>query len=79
MTNDGLFEQLKVQIREELDSEADKIIDELADKILNELKIRKYQLVGEMLEKIDFIASENSVGRELTFQINIKAGRSDAK
>lgn len=79
MTNEGLFEQLKAQIRSELDAEADKIIDELASKIINELKFKKYKLVGEMLKNIDFIASENDVGRELTFQINIKAGGSEKK
>lgn len=79
MTNEGLLNQLKAQIREELDREADKIIDEFAEKIINELKIRKYQLVGEMLKNIDFLTSENSAGRELTFQINIKAGGCDKK
>lgn len=79
MTNEGLLNQLKAQLREELDREADEIIDEVAERILNELKLRKYQLVGEMLKNIDFLTSENSAGRELTFQINIKAGGCDKK
>ncbi len=79
MTNEGLLNQLKAQIREELDREADEIIDEVAERILNELKLRKYQLVGEMLKNIDFIVSANDAGRSLTFQINFKSEGSDVK
>lgn len=79
MTGQDFLSTLKEQVREELDKKADETIENLADKLRDELRKHKTSLIAEMLGGIEVVANENRFNREITFQINIKAGRSDTE
>lgn len=79
MTDRDILSTFKEQVRAELGREANETMEKLAHKFRCELGKHKTSLIAEMLDRIEIIASNNDLKQEITFQINVKAGRSDAE
>ena len=77
MTQSDVLSELKKQVREELNEAADKHIEKLVDKFRSELVRNKNSLIAGLLNGIEILTNSDEVKRETTFQINIKAERSD--
>lgn len=79
MTEQDVLSVLKEQLRAELGREANETIEKLVHKFRCELGKHKTTLIAEMIKRMEILANYNQVNQEITFQINIKADRSDAK
>lgn len=77
MTEQDILSAMKEQVRQELGREANETIEKLVQRFRCELGKYKTSLIAEMLNRIEIIANRNDFNQEVTFQINIKAGRSD--
>lgn len=74
MTNDDIITSLKVQMCDELEEVADKLIENLTEKFRGELMKKRNSLIVGLLDGIDFLVSQDEVGRSVNVQINVKAG-----
>lgn len=79
MTEQDVLSVLKEQLRAELGREANETIEKLVHKFRCELGKHKNTLIAEMIKRMEILANYNDVNQEITFQINIKADRSDTK
>lgn len=79
MTEQDILAALKEQVRQELGREANETIEKLVQKFRCELGKYKTSLIAEMLHKIEILSNKNDFNQEVTFQINIKAGKSDTE
>ena len=79
MTEQDILSAMKEQVRQELEREANETIEKLVHKFRCELGKYKTSLIAEMLHKIEIIANRNDFNQEVTFQINIKAGKGDTE
>ncbi len=77
MTQSDVLSELKKQVRAELNEAADKHIEKLVDKFRSELVRNKNSLIAGLINGIDILTNTNEIKNETTFQINIKAGRSE--
>lgn len=79
MTEQDILSAMKEQVRQELGREANETIEKLVQRFRCELGKYKTSLIAEMLNRIEIIANQNDFNREVTFQINIKAGKGDTE
>ena len=79
MTEQDVLSVLKEQLRAELGREANETIEKLVHKFRCELGKHKNTLIAEMIKRMEILANYNQVNQEITFQINIKADRSDTE
>ena len=79
MTEQDVLSVLKEQLRAELGREANETIEKLVHKFRCELGKHKTALIAEMIKRIEILANYNNLNEEITFQINIKADRSDTE
>jgi hypothetical protein len=82
MTEQDLLSALKEKVREELIEEANKMIAKSIAKLVEESRSElvklKTSLIAEMLNGIEVMANSDNLKQEITFRVDIKAGRSDA-
>ena len=74
MTNNDIITAIKVQMCDELEEVADKLIDNLTEKFREGLMQKRNSLITGLLDGIDFLVSQDEVGRSVNVQINVKAG-----
>ena len=74
MTNNDIISSLKVQMCDELEEVADKLIENLTEKFREGLMQKRNSLIVGLLNGIDFLVSQDEVGRSVNVQINVKAG-----
>lgn len=74
MTDRDVLASIKETIREELGRCANAEIDKLAHKFACEMGKHKAELITAMMNRLEIMAIENRLNREITFQINIKGG-----
>lgn len=79
MTEQDVLSVLKEQLRAELGREANETIEKLVHKFRCELGKHKTTLIAEMIKRMEILANYNNLNEEITFQINIKADRSDTE
>lgn len=74
MKENDILNEIKNSVREELNREANKTIEDLCHKLRYELGKHKYELVTEILNRIDITVHKDNVNQEVVFQINIRGG-----
>lgn len=79
MTEQDILSAMKEQVRQELGREANETTEKLVQRFRCELGKYKTSLIAEMLNRIEIIANRNDFNQEVTFQINIKAGKGDTE
>ena len=74
MNENDILSSIKEKMREELSRIANQEIDNLAHKFYCAMGKHKAEFIASIINDIEFVAMENQLNREITFQINIKGG-----
>ena len=74
MTEVDILASIKENLRAELGRCANEEIDKLTHKFCCEMGKHKAELISAMINRFEIMVIENSLSRDITFQINIKGG-----
>jgi len=74
MTENDIFATIKKSLNDELTKKAEELITSLIGEFNREMQRCKGQVVGDLIESIEFIASNDSAAQNIVFQINIRNG-----
>lgn len=72
--SDPIFSKIKESMQQSLNEIADKQTERLVDEFRCELKKRKTEIIGKLINDIEMCMAQDSMGH-ITFQINIRSGR----
>lgn len=72
MTENDIFATIKKSLRDELNKKAEELITTLIGEFHRELQNRKGQIIGDLIESIEFMVSNDPKAQNINFQINIK-------
>ena len=68
MKENDILNEIKNSVREELNREANKTIEDLCHKLRYELGKHKYELVTEILNRIDITVNKDNLKQEVVFK-----------
>ena len=74
MSENDIFATIKKALIDELNKKAEELITNLVGEFCRELQNRKGQVIGDLIENIEFIASNDPTAQCINFQINIRNG-----
>lgn len=73
MTENDIFATIKKALTDELNKKAEELITNLIGEFHRELQNRKGQVIGDLIENIEFMASNDPTAQNINFQINIRS------
>lgn len=73
MTENDIFATIKKALTDELNKKAEELITNLIGEFHRELQNRKGRVIGDLIENIEFMASNDPTARNINFQINIRS------
>ena len=79
MTEKDFILPLKASIREELQSEADKIIEKLVDDFRHKLTKEKNSIIAGMINGLEILVNQELKTNNITAQIHLTSERGDKK
>lgn len=79
MTEDDIFATIKKALTDELNKNAEELITSLIGEFHRELQKHKGRVIGDLIESIEFTASNDSAAQNINFHIIIRNGDRNAK
>lgn len=73
MNEKDIFATIKRSLNDELNKKAEELITNLIGEFHRELQNRKGRVISDLIESIEFIASNDPTTQSVNFQINIRS------